>query len=98
MNLKINEYNKAVVKASYIKATEIEDVGVDEFEQCFQDGADYAATNHPHMKLYPDLMALVEEVLKVWNEDGDCGEIQKITPIAWHRVLRKAEKVLDKSD
>ena len=44
------------------------------------------------------LMALVEEVLKVWNEDGDCGEIQKITPIAWHRVLRKAEKVLGKSD
>ena len=40
-----------------------------------------------------ELEALKDEVLKVWNEDGDNGEIQMRTPIAWHRVLRIAEKL-----
>jgi hypothetical protein len=38
-----------------------------------------------------ELLDLVTEVLKVWNEDGDNGEIQMKTPIAWYRVIRKAE-------
>lgn len=38
------------------------------------------------------LNAVKDEVIKVWNEDGEAGEIQKCTPIAWHRVLRKAEE------
>ena len=33
---------------------------------------------------------LAKEVLKVWNEDGENGEIQMKTPIAWYRVLRIA--------
>ncbi len=37
------------------------------------------------------LQELVDEVLKVWNEDGENGEIQMKTPIAWYRVLRMAE-------
>jgi len=41
------------------------------------------------------LQAVTDEVLKVWNEDGDCGEIQMKTPIAWHRVLRLANDVID---
>ena len=35
-----------------------------------------------------DLTRLMDEIEKVWNEDGDCGEIQLKTPIAWYRVLR----------
>jgi hypothetical protein len=38
-----------------------------------------------------ELLDLVTEVLKVWNEDGDNGRIQMNTPIAWYRVIRKAE-------
>jgi len=37
-----------------------------------------------------ELEELRNEVLKVWNEDGDNGEIQMKTPIAWYRVLRLA--------
>ena len=40
-----------------------------------------------------DLARLVDEVLKVWNEDGDNGEIQMKTPIAWYRVIRIAEEL-----
>jgi hypothetical protein len=40
---------------------------------------------------------LANEVLKVWNEDGDNGEIQMKTPIAWYRVIRKAEDLLSAS-
>lgn len=39
-----------------------------------------------------ELEELKSEILKVWNEDGDNGEIQMKTPIAWQRVLRLAEK------
>jgi hypothetical protein len=43
------------------------------------------------------LIALREEVIKVWEEDGDGGEIQMKTPIAWQRVVRLAyaEKIQD---
>ena len=39
------------------------------------------------------LKQLRDEVLKVWNEDGDGGEIQMKTPIAWYRVINIAEKL-----
>ena len=45
----------------------------------------------------PSESELVDEVLKVWNEDGDNGEIQMKTPIAWHRVLMIAEKLKQES-
>lgn len=35
-------------------------------------------------------IALRDEVIKVWEEDGDGGEIQMKTPIAWQRVVRLA--------
>lgn len=37
--------------------------------------------------------AVADEVIKVWNEDGEGGEIQMKTPIAWYRVLRLAEAI-----
>ena len=40
-----------------------------------------------------EFQALANEVVKVWNEDGEFGEIQKKTPIAWYRVLRLAESL-----
>ena len=40
------------------------------------------------------LNELHNEVQKVWNEDGENGEIQMKTPIAWYRVLRISEKLL----
>ena len=40
------------------------------------------------------LLDLVNEVLKVWNEDGDNGEIQMKTPIAWYRVVTRAEEAI----
>lgn len=40
------------------------------------------------------LLEVAQEVLKVWNEDGQSGEIQMKTPIAWSRVVRKAEESL----
>jgi hypothetical protein len=43
---------------------------------------------------FDNLKAVAEEVLKVWNEDGDCGLIQRVTPIAWSRVVRAAEHAL----
>jgi len=44
------------------------------------------------------LQAVVDEVIKVWEEDGEVdenggGEIQMCTPIAWHRVLRKIDEL-----
>ena len=42
-----------------------------------------------------NLIDLKDEVIKVWKEDGDAGEIQMKTPIAWTRVTRKAEKLRD---
>ena len=45
----------------------------------------------------PELLEAALEVLKVWNEDGEGGEIQMKTPIAWHRPLRKAEKAIKKA-
>jgi hypothetical protein len=41
----------------------------------------------------PELIELLDEVLKVWNEDGEDGEIKMKTPIAWYRVIRKAEAI-----
>lgn len=41
-----------------------------------------------------ELGELQNEVQKVWNEDGDCGEIQMKTPIAWQRVIRISDKLL----
>jgi len=41
-----------------------------------------------------NLKRLRDEVLKVWNEDGELGEIQMKTPIAWHRVLRIAQELI----
>ena len=34
------------------------------------------------------LQAIENEFIKVWEEDGDNGAIQRVTPIAWYRVLR----------
>lgn len=48
-----------------------------------------------NMEQYPKLLELAEEVVKVWNEDGDCGEIQRVTPIAWTRVIRRANTILN---
>tara|TARA_R110001606_G_scaffold203594_3_gene351690 strand:- start:2065 stop:2298 length:234 start_codon:yes stop_codon:yes gene_type:complete len=39
------------------------------------------------------LEELNKEVQKVWNEDGDSGEIQKRTPIAWQRVIRISNEI-----
>jgi len=44
------------------------------------------------------LKAVADEAIKVWNEDGEAGEIQMKTPIAWYRVLRLAEKINKKED
>lgn len=43
------------------------------------------------------LIALRDEVIKVWEEDGDGGLIQMKTPIAWQRVIRLAyaDKIQD---
>ena len=45
-----------------------------------------------------ELKAVADEAIKVWNEDGEAGEIQMKTPIAWYRVLRLAEKINKKED
>lgn len=45
-----------------------------------------------------ELKAVVDEAIKVWNEDGEAGEIQMKTPIAWYRVLRLAEKINKKEN
>jgi hypothetical protein len=45
----------------------------------------------------PELIDLALEVLKVWNEDGDNGDIQMKTPIAWQRVVTRAEKATKKA-
>jgi len=47
-----------------------------------------------HINQQPKEKTLAEEVLKIWNEDGDNGEIQMKTPIAWHRAIRIAEETL----
>jgi len=43
------------------------------------------------LERYKRMEEACEEFMKVWNEDGECGEIQMKTPIAWHRVLLKIE-------
>jgi len=56
--------------------------------------------NYENAKLIsaaPELLEAALEVIKVWEEDGDCGEIQMKTPIAWQRVLRKATFAIEKA-
>jgi|6_EtaG_2_1085325.scaffolds.fasta_scaffold01829_22 hypothetical protein len=43
------------------------------------------------LERYKRMEEALKEFMKVWNEDGEGGEIQMKTPIAWHRVLRKIE-------
>ena len=62
-----------------------------------QESPDEAEANACLMTAAPELYELAEEVLRVWNEDGDNGEVQMKTPIAWHRVIRRAEAALAKA-
>jgi len=47
-------------------------------------------------QLEAKLKELKDEIQKVWNEDGQNGEIQMKTPIAWHRILRLSEQLKTK--
>jgi hypothetical protein len=47
---------------------------------------------------FDKLLLVAHEVHKVWNEDGDCGTIQRKTPIAWYRVLRLVEDAMPMTD
>ena len=42
---------------------------------------------------FQELQDVSDEVIKIWNEDGEGGEIQMKTPIAWYRAINKAEKI-----
>lgn len=64
--------------------------------ECITDGV-YGEANAKLIAAAPDLLEACLEVIKVWNEDGDNGEIQMKTPIAWHRVLRKANQAIKKA-
>lgn len=41
-----------------------------------------------------ELEKLVEEVMSIWEEDGEGGNIQMNTPIAWYRAIRIAEELI----
>jgi len=55
----------------------------------------YEQAQNDLQQSHAELLALRDEVLKVWNEDGENGDIQMKTPIAWYRVLRIAEQTIE---
>jgi hypothetical protein len=63
----------------------------------YDGGDEETAANFALMSASPELLDLALEVLKIWNEDGDNGDIQMKTPIAWQRAVTRAEKAIEKA-
>lgn len=62
-----------------------------------RDSNQYWEANAKLISAAPELLEACLEVIKIWNEDGEGGEIQLKTPIAWYRALRKSEKAINKA-
>lgn len=45
----------------------------------------------------PELLEACLKLIEVWEADGEGGEIQKRTPIAYYKALTKAEKAISKA-